>query len=110
MSSKFQKISVLKAGGKEYKFYSLKELEKDGHRISRLPYPVRIILESLIRNIDGKTVTESDVENLLKWNAAKPSDSEIPFKVARVVLIQIPVLFHEHFPADGTLHGRKYRF
>ncbi|MFG1545851.1 MAG: aconitate hydratase AcnA [Thermoplasmataceae archaeon] len=86
MSSKFQKISVLKAGGKEYKFYSLKELEKDGHRISRLPYPVRIILESLIRNIDGKTVTESDVENLLKWNAAKPSDSEIPFKVARVVM------------------------
>jgi aconitate hydratase len=86
MSSKFQKISVLKAGGKEYKFYSLKELEKDGHKISRLPYPVRIILESLIRNIDGKTVTESDVENLLKWNAAKPSDSEIPFKVARVVM------------------------
>ena len=86
MSSKFQKISVLKVGGKEYKFYSLKELEKDGHRISRLPYPVRIILESLIRNIDGKTVTESDVENLLKWNAAKPSDSEIPFKVARVVM------------------------
>ena len=86
MSSKFQKISVLKAGGKEYKFYSLKELEKDGHRISKLPYPVRIILESLIRNIDGKTVTESDVENLLKWNAAKPSDSEIPFKVARVVM------------------------
>ena len=86
MSFKFQKISVLKAGGKEYKFYSLKELEKDGHKISRLPYPVRIILESLIRNIDGKTVTESDVENLLKWNAAKPSDSEIPFKVARVVM------------------------
>ncbi|MCL4307572.1 MAG: aconitate hydratase AcnA [Candidatus Thermoplasmatota archaeon] len=86
MSSKFQKISVLKAGGKEYKFYSLKELEKDGHKISRLPYPVRIILESLIRNFDGKTVTESDVENLLNWNAAKPSDSEIPFKVARVVM------------------------
>ncbi|MEM0156883.1 MAG: aconitate hydratase AcnA [Thermoplasmataceae archaeon] len=86
MGSKFQKISVLKAGGKEYKFYSLKELEKDGYRISRLPYPVRIILESLIRNIDGKTVTENDVENLLKWNASKPSDSEIPFKVARVVM------------------------
>ena len=86
MSSKFQKISVLKAGGKDYKFYSLKELENDGYKISRLPYPVRIILESLIRNIDGKTVTESDVENLLKWNAAKPSDSEIPFKVARVVM------------------------
>ncbi len=86
MGSKFQKISVLRAGGKEYKFYSLKELEKDGYRISRLPYPVRIILESLIRNIDGKTVTENDVENLLNWNAAKPSDSEIPFKVARVVM------------------------
>ncbi len=86
MNSELQKISVLKTGGKEYRYYSLKELEKQGYRISRLPYSIRIILESLIRNLDGKAVTENDVVNLINWNASKPSDSEIPFKVARVVM------------------------
>lgn len=86
MNSELQKISVLKAGRNEYKYYSLKELEKQGHKISRLPYSIRIILESLIRNLDGKAVTDQDVINLINWNASKPSDSEIPFKVARVVM------------------------
>lgn len=86
MSSKFQKVSVLKAGGKEYKYYSIRDLEKDGHNVSRLPYSLRIILESLIRNMDGNAVTENDILNLISWNSKKPSDSEIPFKVARVVM------------------------
>ncbi|MEM3675535.1 MAG: aconitate hydratase AcnA [Thermoplasmataceae archaeon] len=86
MSSKFQKLSTLKLDGKSYFFYSLPELEKEGYNLSRLPVSIRIILESLIRNIDGKTVREDDVEKLLNWNPQNPGDWEIPFKVSRVIM------------------------
>ncbi|TDU70736.1 aconitase [Prosthecobacter fusiformis] len=69
------------------KFYSLPELEKQGvGKISKLPVSIRIVLESLLRNLDGKKVTEKDVTNLANWNAKNPGDYEIPFTVARIVL------------------------
>ena len=73
--------------GKEGQFYSLPELEKQGiGKVSRLPASIRIVLESLLRNLDGKKVTETDVRNLANWNAKAPGDYEIPFTVARIVL------------------------
>ncbi len=86
MSSKFQNIKTFKVNGKEYHYYSLKELEKQGYPISRFPVSIRVILESLIRNLDGKEVHEKDIENLLKWNGTNLADFEIPFKVARVLM------------------------
>ena len=86
MSSKFQNIKTFKVNGKEYHYYSLKELEKQGHPISRFPVSIRVILESLVRNLDGKEVHEKDIENLLKWNGTNLADFEIPFKVARVLM------------------------
>ena len=69
------------------KFYSLPELEKVGiGKISRLPVSIRIVLESLLRNLDGKKVTDMDVKNLANWNAKSPGEFEIPFTVARIVL------------------------
>ena len=69
------------------KYYSLPELEKQGlGKVSRLPVSIRIVLESLLRNLDGKKVTEQDVKNLANWNAKAPGDYEIPFTVARIVL------------------------
>jgi aconitate hydratase len=73
--------------GSTGKFYSLPELEKAGiGKVSRLPVSIRIVLESLLRNLDGKKVTEADVKNLANWNAKNPGDYEIPFTVARIVL------------------------
>ena len=73
--------------GSTGKFYSLPELEKAGiGKVSRLPVSIRIVLESLLRNLDGKKVTETDVKNLANWNAKNPGDYEIPFTVARIVL------------------------
>jgi aconitate hydratase len=73
--------------GSEGKFHSLPELEKQGvGPVSKLPISIRIVLESLVRNLDGKKVTEADVKNLANWNAKKPGDYEIPFTVARIVL------------------------
>jgi aconitate hydratase len=73
--------------GKQGSLYSLPALEKKGvGPISRLPISIRIVLESVLRNCDGKKVNEQDVRTLANWNARKPAPVEIPFVVARVVL------------------------
>jgi aconitate hydratase len=73
--------------GKTAKFYSLPALEEAGlAQISRLPVSIRIVLESVLRNCDGKKIAEKDVLDLARWNAKKPADEEIPFIVARIVL------------------------
>src|SRR5262249_26937061 len=65
----------------------LPALEEQGvGKISRLPVSIRIVLESVLRNCDGKKVQRKDVEALAKWNARKPANEEIPFVVARIVL------------------------
>src|SRR3954447_3877455 len=75
------------ANGREGFLYSLPALEKQGvGKISRLPVGIRIVLESVLRNCDGKKVRRKDVEALAKWNAKRPANEEIPFVVARIVL------------------------
>src|SRR5215216_1224886 len=73
--------------GKQGNFYSLPALEKAGiGPISRLPVSIRIVLESVLRNLDGLKVAEKDVRALANWNAKAPAQVEIPFVVARIVL------------------------
>src|ERR1700736_6326568 len=68
-------------------YHSLPALEEKGlGKISRLPVSIRIVLESVLRNCDGKKVAEKDVEALAAWNAKEPAQEEIPFVVARIVL------------------------
>jgi aconitate hydratase len=75
------------AAGKSGKFYSLPALQKAGiGKISRLPMSIRIVLESVLRNCDGKKVTEEHVRQLASWKAHAPRTEEIPFVVARIVL------------------------
>ena len=73
--------------GKQGFYYSLPALEEAGvGRISRLPVSIRIVLESVLRNCDGKKVAEKDVVALANWKAKEPANEEIPFVVARIVL------------------------
>ena len=73
--------------GQQGHLHSLPALEKAGiGPISRLPISIRIVLESVLRNCDGKRVREEDVRALANWNAKAPAPVEIPFVVARVVL------------------------
>jgi aconitate hydratase len=73
--------------GKTAKLYSLPALEEAGiAKISRLPVSIRIVLESVLRNCDGKKISEQDVTALARWNAKDPAPEEIPFVVARIVL------------------------
>src|SRR5580700_404157 len=73
--------------GKEGFYYSLPALEEAGiGKVSQLPVSIRIVLESVLRNCDGKKVAEKDVVALANWNAKEPAKEEIPFVVARIVL------------------------
>src|SRR5580692_7810571 len=73
--------------GKTANLYSLPALEEAGiAKISRLPVSIRIVLESVLRNCDGKRISEKDVSALARWNAKDPVADEIPFIVARIVL------------------------
>ncbi|MGB1259664.1 MAG: aconitase family protein, partial [Akkermansiaceae bacterium] len=79
--------SFTTGSGAEGKLHSLPALKEEGIAdVSRLPISIRIVLESLLRNLDGKKVTEEDIKNLANWNAKSPGNYEVPFTVARVVL------------------------
>jgi len=88
MSDEFKTLLKFDAGkGREGFLHSLPTLEGQGvGKISRLPVSIRIVLESVLRNCDGKKVRPNDVETLANWNAKKPANEEIPFVVARIVL------------------------
>ncbi len=75
------------ASGKTAKFYSLPQLAKDlGQDLSRLPVSIRIVLESVLRNCDGKKVSAAHVKQLAGWKPTAARTDEIPFVVSRVVL------------------------
>ena len=68
-------------------YYRLAALEEAGvGQISRLPFSIKVLLEALLRQIDGFAVTEEDVVRLANWDAANPVPVELPFKPARVVM------------------------
>ncbi|HRM94108.1 MAG TPA: aconitase family protein, partial [Alicycliphilus sp.] len=74
------------ASGKKGKFYSLPELAHKYPRVSRLPVSIRIVLESVLRNCDGRKVTAEHVRQLASWGANAARKDEIPFVLSRVVL------------------------
>ncbi|MBK9992334.1 MAG: aconitate hydratase AcnA [Verrucomicrobia bacterium] len=87
MPNPFNTLQTFTAAGATQKFYSLPALEKAGvGKISRLPVSIRLVLESLLRNCDGKRVSEQAIRELAGWGAKAPRTEEIPFVVARIVL------------------------
>jgi aconitate hydratase len=75
------------SSGAEGRFHSLAALAEKGFgSVSRLPVSLRIVLESLLRNMDGARIKESDVRALAAWKARAERTEEVPFVVARIVL------------------------
>jgi aconitate hydratase len=74
------------ASGKTGQYYSLPELAKTYPNVAKLPISIRIVLEAVLRNVDGKKVTEEHVKQLANWQPNDSRTNEIPFIVARVVL------------------------
>jgi len=83
----FKCCKTLKVGARTYAYYSLPTAEKNGLKgISRLPFSMKILLENLLRNEDGRSVTKDDILAVAKWLKARRSDREIAFRPARVLM------------------------
>jgi aconitate hydratase len=91
----FSAYTLLETAHGKLGYYRLDALRGTGVELERLPFTIRILLESLLRNCDGFAVTEEDVRRLATWNAKAPAQVELPFLPARVVLQDftgVPVL------------------
>ena len=82
----FNTLQSFSANGASHKFYSLPALDAAGFNVRKLPVSIRIVLESLLRNADGKRVSEQAIRDLASWQAKADRTEEIPFVVARIVL------------------------
>src|SRR5690554_2076033 len=72
--------------GKKYNYYHLKQLEQDGlGEIARLPFSIRVLLESVLRQHDGFVINDDHVKSLTKWGK-KECTEDVPFKPSRVIL------------------------
>src|ERR1700720_661983 len=84
----FDTLQEIELGNrKKGALYALPQLEKSGvGPVSKLPVSIRLVLESILRNCDGKKVSEQNVRALAQWSAKAERTEEIPFVVARIVL------------------------
>ena len=83
----FKCLRPLKVGSKTYAYYSLPVAEKNGLKgISRLPFSLKVLLENLLRNEDGRSVTKEDIQAVAQWLKTKTSEREIAFRPARVLM------------------------
>jgi len=83
----FKCRKTLKVGAKTYVYYSLPTAEKNGLKgISRLPYSMKVLLENLLRNEDGRSVTKDDILAVAKWLKKRTFEHEIAFRPARVLM------------------------
>ncbi len=83
----FHARSSFEVDGQKYHYYRLAALEEAGvSKVSNLPYSIKVLLESVLRQYDGRVITKDHVENLAKWGNADIKDAEVPFKPSRVIL------------------------
>ena len=83
----FKCLRPLKVGSKTYAYFSLPAAEKNGLKgISRLPFSLKVLLENLLRNEDGRSVTREDIQAVAQWLKNRTSDREIAFRPARVLM------------------------
>ncbi|ACB39553.1 aconitate hydratase AcnA [Pyrobaculum neutrophilum] len=79
------RLDAIEVGGKAFRFYSLRSLRGEGYDVDRLPYSIRVLVENVMRNLDGRSITEEHLERLLRWSPKAPS-GEVAIKISRVVM------------------------
>ncbi|MFZ2916816.1 MAG: aconitase family protein, partial [Trichococcus flocculiformis] len=80
-------IASFSLHGHQYEYYKLKKLENNEKiKISKLPYSIRVLLESLLRQVGESGIKEEHVVTLSNWSATETNEGEIPFKPSRVIL------------------------
>jgi aconitate hydratase A / 2-methylisocitrate dehydratase len=86
-SNSFGARTRLTVGGAAVDYFSLPALARSGvAALERLPFSIRVLLENLLRNEDGRLVRADDVRRLAAWDAAAPAQREVPYMPARVLL------------------------
>src|ERR1700712_568484 len=79
--------ATISSKGGDLRYFRLNRLTELGlGHVDKLPFSIKVLLESCLRNTDNFEVGEDDVKGLTEWKAAKPNPVEVPFKVARVIL------------------------
>ena len=87
MRNSFKSEQSLKVGKQKFRYFDLKVAEQNGLTgIGKLPFSMKVLLENLLRNEDGRTVTRDDVLAVMQWMKDKKSDREIAFSPARVLM------------------------
>jgi aconitate hydratase len=84
MTDSFKARTTLSVGAQQYEILGLNALK--GHKVDRLPYSLKILLENLLRFEDGVNVTKGDIEALLRWDPKALPNHEIAFTPARVIM------------------------
>jgi aconitate hydratase len=83
----FKSRKSFEIDGKRYHYYHLGALEEAGiGKVSNLPYSIKVLLESVLRQYDGRVITREHVENLAKWGTSEVKEVDVPFKPSRVIL------------------------
>src|SRR5450631_1023488 len=84
----FDARQTLVVGGKTYAYYSLPAAERNGlSSVSRLPFSLKVIIENMLRNEDGRSTSKSDIEDAAQWSKHKgAAEKEIAFRPARVLM------------------------
>ena len=79
---------TLEAGSATYHYFSIPEAEKNGlDGVSQLPFSMKVLLENLLRNEDGRSVTREDIQSVAAWLTSRGKDEkEIAFRPARVLM------------------------
>ncbi len=87
IKNSYKALKSTNINGKEYKYYSLNEAEKNGLTgVSKLPKSLKVLLENLLRYEDDLTVTKDQIEAIKNWLKEKKSNTEIAYRPARVLL------------------------
>ena len=86
MPNSFNALTTLKVDDQTFQIYKLDALKASGLDVSRLPYSLKILLENLLRNEDGHTVTADDIKGLAHWDPKAIPSREIAFRPSRVLL------------------------
>jgi aconitate hydratase len=79
-------LKEISINNKMYNYYSLTALEEEGYDIKHLPYSIKVLLEAVLRQRDGRVITDKHIEDLANWTKKENEDAEVPFKPARVIL------------------------
>jgi len=83
---KSDSLKTIEISKKQYKIYSLKSLYKKHKHLKKIPFSLKVLLENLLRNFDGKKVTDKDINYLASWDEKNKIKNEIAYYPARVLM------------------------